>query len=289
MDQGRIIDLRSDQLTLCLVVPVFNEEDRVAESLDQLYEFISARAPGSRLLFVDDGSSDRTVEVVTSAIERWGSDVVAILCCPHAGKGAAVRSGLREAGTDLAAFCDIDLSTPLDQLNRIIAEAAAGNCLAIGSRAAPGARIAQHEERRREIAGKAFNRLVRAWLCPGVADTQCGAKAAPTEVWRCVLPFSREDGFAWDVEVIATALRLAIPVREVGIEWNHDERTRVRVWQDGVSMVLAVPRIGLNVWRATRKALPLMDMTNHPSDSRGGANPYPKRPDSMICQPDEPR
>jgi dolichyl-phosphate beta-glucosyltransferase len=244
----------TDHLTLSLVVPLFNEEERVGESLPSLIDYIAGRQSGSRLLFVDDGSTDRTVEVVTAGIQRAGH-AAEILCSGHAGKGAAVRSGLRKARTDLAAFCDVDLATPLDQLDRVIDAAAAGSCLAIGSRAAQEATIQHHEARRREVAGKAFNLLVRTSLCRGVSDTQCGAKAAPTSVWQAILPNSREDGFAWDVETIALALRLGIPVRELGVHWTHDERTRVRVLQDGLSMVLAVPRIMLSVQRArTRPA-----------------------------------
>ena len=235
--------------TLCLVIPMFNEEERVGESLDPLLDFVSDRPAGSSLIFVDDGSTDRTVEVVTAGIKRHGTDSAIVLPRPHAGKGAAVRAGLQAAQTVVAAFCDVDLATPLVELSRVIEIAESGSCLAIGSRAVPNALVQQHEKRRREIAGKAFNRLVRTRLCGGVADTQCGAKAAPTWVWQTILPFSREVGFAWDVEVIAAARRLRIPVREIGVEWNHDDRTRVRVLRDGMLMVLAVPRIYRNVRR----------------------------------------
>jgi dolichyl-phosphate beta-glucosyltransferase len=200
---------------------------------------------------VDDGSSDGTVGVVSEGIARLGAGGVAdVLQCPHAGKGGAIRSGLQTADTDLAAFCDVDLATPLDELARLVDVAADSHCLAIGSRAAEGASIDQHEERRREIAGKAYNLLVRTWLCPGVSDTQCGSKAAPVTVWRSLLKYSQEDGFAWDVEVIALAKRLGVPVNEVGIRWNHDSRTRVRVLSDGRSMVTAVPRIAKRVRQA---------------------------------------
>ena len=235
--------------TLCLVVPMFNEEERVGESLEPLLDFVSSRPAPCDLIFVDDGSTDQTIDVVRAGIKRHGTDNATLLRRPHAGKGAAIRAGLLAAKAEMAAFCDVDLATPLAELDRIIDVATSDSCLAIGSRAAPDATIRQHETRRREVAGKAFNRLVRTGLCGGVADTQCGAKAAPSWVWQAILPFSREDGFAWDVEVIASARRLRIPVREVGVEWNHDERTRVRVFRDGMLMVLAVPRIGLNVRR----------------------------------------
>ena len=244
--------LKSKNVSLLLVIPMYNEDERVNESFDRLIDYIKGRASGSHLLFVDDGSTDRTVEVVARAIESRGRGFAAVLCGPHAGKGAAIRAGLARADTDLAAFCDVDLATPLDQLDLIVDEAFMGSCLAIGSRAMRDSSIHEHESLRRELAGKAFNHLVRSWLCQGISDTQCGAKAAPTTVWQAVLPHSFELGFAWDVEAIALAFRLGIPVRELGIHWTHDERTRVRVLRDGLSMVLAVPRITLSVWRVPR-------------------------------------
>jgi dolichyl-phosphate beta-glucosyltransferase len=243
---GQMTSWVRNGLTMCLVVPVFNEEVRVGESFEQLSSFIEAAPTGSVLVFVDDGSTDRTTEVVEGCMARHQGTNITLLRRPHAGKGGAVRAGLQLANTDLAGFCDVDLATPLDQLDLVVDAAAADHCLAIGSRAVVDAEIGRHERRRRELAGKAFNRLVRL-ICGKVADTQCGAKAAPTEIWRAILPYSREDRFAWDVETIALARRLSVPVQELGVRWSHDERTRVKVVRDGLAMVWAVPRIALRV------------------------------------------
>jgi dolichyl-phosphate beta-glucosyltransferase len=234
---------------------MFNEEVRVSESLDPLIEFISRQPAGSQLIFVDDGSSDRTVEVVRSRTQDLDPAMVTVLCREHAGKGASVRAGLLHATTTMAAFCDVDLATPLHEVERLVSIAHVGSSLAVGSRAAADADVRDHESLRREIAGKAFNLLVRSYLCGGVVDTQCGAKAAPTEAWQAILGSSREDGFAWDVEIIALALRMNIPVVEVGVEWHHDERTRVRVLHDGLAMVFSVPRIALHVRHAKKSGL----------------------------------
>jgi SAM-dependent methyltransferase len=103
----------------------------------------------------------------------------------------------------------------------------------------------------REFLGRAYNRAVQVTLVPGILDTQCGAKAARTELWHRVLPHCRELGFAWDVEIIAVAQQLQIPVLEIAIDWHHDDRSRVHVLRDGMRMVGALPRIGANV-RAAR-------------------------------------
>jgi len=95
--------------------------------------------------------------------------------------------------------------------------------------------------------------VVQLVLVPGVVDTQCGAKVAPTALWRRILPLCREEGFAWDVEMIAIARSLGIPVQEIGVEWHHDPGSRVRVARDGVAMLAALPRIHRNVNRASRQ------------------------------------
>jgi dolichyl-phosphate beta-glucosyltransferase len=231
---------------LSLVVPLFNEESRLIESGEALGDFLGRFAPPSELILVDDGSADRTAEVAEGVAFRLPV-TARVLRCPHRGKGAAVRAGLLAARAPVAAFCDIDLATPLDELERIIAVATSGPVLAIGSRDVVATRLVQPEGELRELMGKMFNRLLRLTLTPGIFDTQCGAKAATTAVWHEILPFCREDGFAWDAEAIAVARRLGVAVWEVGIEWRHDPRTRVRPIRDGAAMVRAVPRIARGV------------------------------------------
>jgi len=233
---------------LSLVVPLFNEEVRVAESGGALVKFISQCGPGSELLFVDDGSTDRTTEVVEALVTRF-PDVVRLLRRPHRGKGAAVRAGLAEAQADYAGFTDIDLSTPVDQLEVVLKAATMASALAVGSRDVPTSLLVRPQRWSRELLGKGYNRLVQLAVVPGVADTQCGAKLAETAIWKAILPWCEEERFAWDVEALAVARRLDIPVREVAIEWQNDERTRVRVGRDGVDMVAALPRI----WRRSRQ------------------------------------
>lgn len=259
---------RSPSVTL--VVPMYNEEERGAEAIDPLLDFIGAYPSGSRLLLVDDGSDDRTVEVVRARIAARGAGhLAAVLEEPHAGKGAALSAGLDAAEADVAAFCDVDLATPLPELARLIDAAAAGGCLAIGSRATAEAKLEVRESRARELAGRAFNGAVR-WLCPGIADTQCGAKAAPTWLWRRLLPHLHQVGFAWDVEVVALALRIGEEVQELGVEWHHDERTKVKVLRDGARMVRALPTIALDVRRAAalETAEPIIDIRPAPVPGR---------------------
>ena len=201
-------------------------------------------------MVVDDGSRDGTVDVVTGALDARPDVSARLLRRPHMGKGAAVAAGLGVLQTPIAAFCDLDLSTPLDQLDHVIDTAVNLGGLAIASRDLTGSRLTRPENPMREALGKLYNRVLQATAVPGVVDTQCGAKAAPTEVWRELLRHSGQHGFAWDAEVVAVALALGIGVHEVAVEWRHDDRSKVRVGRDGFAMVRAIPEIVVSVRRA---------------------------------------
>ncbi|HYL50711.1 MAG TPA: methyltransferase domain-containing protein, partial [Acidimicrobiia bacterium] len=146
-----------------------------------------------------------------------------------------------------AAFCDLDLSTPIHDLARVIDAARRAPVVAIGSRDVAASTITRHEGIAREFLGRAYNRAVQVAVTPGILDTQCGAKAARTELWHRVLRRCNEQGFAWDVEVVAMSQQLGIAVQEVPIEWHHDQGSRVHVLRDGIAMLRALPRIRANI------------------------------------------
>ena len=230
---------------LTLVVPIYNESGRFSGVAAELADFVAQR--GGRLVFVDDGSTDNTAEIVERFIAGRPGGSVELIRCAHRGKGAAIEAGLATARAGIAAFCDVDLATPLPELALIIDAAAKAPVLAIGSRGTAASRLTRRQTRAREYLGRAYNRVVQLAVVPGIADTQCGAKAARAETWLSIIGCCRETGFAWDVEVIAVARALGVPVQEIGIEWHHQDGSRVRPLTDGVQMLRAVPSIRLNV------------------------------------------
>ncbi|HEX5614454.1 MAG TPA: bifunctional glycosyltransferase/class I SAM-dependent methyltransferase [Acidimicrobiia bacterium] len=235
---------------LGLVVPVFDEAERLADYGKPLVDFIARQPPGSELVFVDDGSTDGTLLRLDELVAAAPSAPVRVLRRPHLGKGATVAAGLHTLTTPLVGFCDVDLSTPLEELERIVSAAARAHALAIGSRDLTTSHLVRPEGPIREALGRGYNRLLQATVTPGVVDTQCGAKVAPRDVWARLLPHCREVGFAWDAELIAVAQALGVAVVEVPIDWRHDERSKINVGRDGIAMVLATPRI----WRRARRA-----------------------------------
>lgn len=228
---------------ISLVVPLYNEQERFVDSADALAEFVDRHGPGGELILVDDGSVDKTLALAEDFAASQRGIRCRVLSRPHRGKGAAVQAGIEAAECEYVAFCDVDLSTPLDDLERIVVAATLSDVLVLGSRDVLGSQLIRRESWLRELLGKLFNRAVQFAVLPGISDTQCGSKAASRRVWTRVLPHCREEGFAWDVEVAALARRLGIPVQEVAISWRHDERSRVRVGRDGAAMLLALASI----------------------------------------------
>ncbi|MBV8951132.1 MAG: glycosyltransferase, partial [Actinobacteria bacterium] len=176
-------DLTANNAVVTLVVPMRNERHRFGGSVEPLIRFIRAQPPGSQLVYVDDGSDDGTPRLVADFVRCHPSDPVRLIERLPAGKGAAVQAGLATATAGVAAFCDIDLATPLEDLRRIIEAASRAPVLAIGSRDLATSSIVRHESGVRETLGKVYNRAVQLTVAPGIVDTQCGAKAARAEVW----------------------------------------------------------------------------------------------------------
>lgn len=253
-----------------LVVPLYDEADRLPEFGPLLVDFAAGQPPGSELVFVDDGSTDATAELVDELVAANPGRPVRLLRRAHEGKGAAVAAGLRASTAEVRGFCDLDLATPLDQLEHVLRAAQRVPALAVGSRDLAASRLLRAEGPIREALGRSYNRLLQLTITPGVVDTQCGAKVATAPVWEAVLPHCREAGYAWDAEVIAIAGALGIGVQEIPIDWRHDERSKVHVGRDGLAMVWAIPRI----WRRARLAAGAADRARtgaHPPSPAAGA------------------
>ena len=228
---------------LSIVVPAFNEEGRIGPSLARLLEYGRSRLAAFEILVVDDGSSDRTREVVAEMAK--GEPAVKLLAQPHnLGKGAAVRRGMLEAKLPVVLFTDADLSTPIEDVEKLF-EAVDRVPVAIGSRAIEGSRIEIHQPFYRELMGRSFNLLVQAAAIPGIHDSQCGFKLFRTETARQLFGLARLDGFAFDVEILYLCRKLGVEVVEVPVRWRNDTASKVHPVRDTLRMArdLAVIRM----------------------------------------------
>jgi len=225
---------------LSVVVPCYNEEARLPVSLARVASFLEEHGGSFELILVDDGSDDRTLEIIREAERRL--PYVRVLSLPHRGKGAALAQGVRRSRGRLVLLSDADFSTPIEELTRLEEAIAEGADVAIGSRAAPGAREVDQPLHRR-LMGKTFNLLVQALLLPGIWDTQCGFKLFRGPVARQLFDQLHTTGFAFDVEVLYLARRSGHRVREVPVRWINSPSSRVSPLRDARNMALDLLRI----------------------------------------------
>ena len=236
------------------VIPAYNEAERIGHTLRATLEYLAKVSPESELIVVNDGSTDTTSAVAREVLAATPIATHLLENLPNRGKGAAVRKGLLAAQRPIAVFFDADLSTPIDEIPKIVEPVANGQIdIALGSRALDRRLIGDHQPWRREQAGRVFNLLVRIATGLPFWDTQCGFKAFRMDVCRPVIEAARVDGFGFDVELLYLASRANLRMCEVPVHWNHHEGSKVRFVHDSVRMLREVFGLRWNASAAARK------------------------------------
>ena len=232
-------------MSLTIVLPAYNEAERIGPALDELFGYLRRRdvhardgAPGAaalperiEILVVDDGSTDDTVSIVEARPEAAGSiDGVHLHVrrVPHGGKGAAVRAGMLAATGDLVVFADADMATPPDQIPLLV-EALTDHDVALGSRIQPdGSDMRATQPGYRRLLGKLFHLLASIWVVGPVQDTQCGFKGFRREAAQDLFSRQRVTSIVFDVEIIYLARRRGYRFAIVPVRWYDKRGSRMR-------------------------------------------------------------
>ena len=200
---------------ITIVVPAYNEAQRIGPSLDKILAFLPAHFASSEILLVDDGSTDGTGDLVQT---RFGDRVRVIRQPRRRGKGAAVRAGILAARKPWVLFVDADLSIPIEEALSLCAHTDRAP-IVIGSKRAPGSEIEYPLTRR--LLGGIGQSMISLLVVGGFHDTQCGIKLYRADVARELFSLSRIDGFGFDFEILFLARRLGRDVFEVPIHCQH--------------------------------------------------------------------
>ena len=223
---------------LSIIIPAYNEESRLPRALTRIRDyFASKNIPSDQLeiLVVDDGSRDGTAQVA----EKWAKEMPSVRLISNGdnrGKGFSVRHGMLEARGRIALFTDADLSSPIEECEKLLAAIDAGNEVAMGSRALDRSLITTHQSRLRELAGMIFNTFVQLSMGLSFRDTQCGFKAFVREPSRIVFEQQRIERFGFDPEILFLAKRHGLRTAEVGVRWGHDPATKVHMHRHSLMM-----------------------------------------------------
>jgi len=229
---------------LSVVIPCYNEEQRLPRTIEQVERFLDERKADYELILVDDGSADGTRQVMDAAAERRAS--VRIEALPHnRGKGRALAVGVEAARGDEILVTDADLSTPIEELDKLQAALNGGAGVAIASRGLRASRVEVSQPIYRVLMGKGFNLIVQAVLLPGIWDTQCGFKLFRGDVAHRVFTHLTTDGFGYDPEVLYRARKQGVKIAEVPVVWRNSAPTKVSPIKSSLDMLKHVVRLRL--------------------------------------------
>jgi dolichyl-phosphate beta-glucosyltransferase len=228
-----------------IIIPAYNESARVGATLEKVLAHVTQRGWDAEVIAVDDGSRDNTVEVISSYAEK--SPRLRLLQNPgNRGKGYSVRNGMLHARGQLLLFSDADLSSPIEEADKLFAAIAGGADIAIGSRWIRRDLQTQRQPFHRQIFGRIFNLLLRITLGLRFKDTQCGFKAFTSRAATTIFPLQNIERWGFDPELLYLARKFGFRVAEVPVEWAHSEGTRISPLRDGSRMFAEMLKIRWN-------------------------------------------
>ena len=229
-------------MLVSIVIPAFNEEAVIGPHLDAILRHCGPKSWDFEVIVVDDGSSDRTPQIVEGVAAEH--DNARLIRLPrNRGKGYAVRTGLADGKGDVRGFTDADASTPISELDRVLPVIENGASAVIGSRAKPSEDTLVVAKWHRKFIGRVFNGLLRMLLNlkdadgRGLADTQCGFKWFSSEVCDAILPVASLDGFAFDVELLHLVNAFGFRVVELPVNWADHGKSSVNLLMDPPKML----------------------------------------------------
>jgi dolichyl-phosphate beta-glucosyltransferase len=228
----------SQESFLSIVIPVYNEERRIGEGLRRVSAFLSLKNFPAEVIVSDDGSTDKTSEVVQAFIASHPNVPIRLLKAPrNRGKGAVVRDGMTQARGRYLLLTDADMSSPIKEVDKLIQALEKGADIAVGSRAlrSPGCDVKQ--SKLRHTTGRIFSFLTRVLVLDGILDTQCGFKLFRADTTRELFKEQTIERFSFDIELLYLAARKGLRIKEVPVMWKEEPGTRVHFIKDPLNMV----------------------------------------------------
>ena len=231
---------------LSIIIPAHNEESRLPRTLGQVFAFLKKQSYSAEVIIVENGSSDRTLELAREFATRHSN--MAVIHEEQRGKGNAVRRGMLEARGEYHFICDADLSMPIDEVQKFLPPVVNDFDLAIASREAPGS-TRYNEPSYRHWGGRAINFAIRLMILPGLNDTQCGFKCFRADVTESLFRQQTLMGWSFDIEILYLARRKHLRIKEIPIQWYFDADSKVNAIRDALRMLGDIFRIHINAWR----------------------------------------
>jgi dolichyl-phosphate beta-glucosyltransferase len=227
-----------------VVIPAYNEADRILPTIRKIDEYCKDRFTRLEIIVVDDGSLDGTRSIVSDEGEKTAS-----LRCEgydeNRGKGYAIRLGVGVSSGDIVLVSDADLSTPIEEVEKLLVPYDGGYDVVIGSRGLEESDIVMRQPWWRELMGRTFNACVRSLLSVDFRDTQCGFKLFRGDCGREIFGRATVDRFAYDVEILSLARKAGLAIKEVPIRWVNSPASKVNPVRDSLQMLKDIVKLRL--------------------------------------------
>ncbi len=241
---------------LSIVIPAYNEAFRIGRTLGRISDYMKERDSLYEVIVVDDGSNDHTIRVVGEFMEK--NPAISLLQNGvNRGKGYSVRRGVLYSRGRFILMSDADLSTPIEEIEKLYKELDEGYDISIGSRALSDSVILKRQPWYRQLMGKTFNKFVQGIAIKGIRDTQCGFKLFKGDAARVVFSRQRIDRFAFDVEALYLAKRMGFSISEVPVVWKNSPDSKVSIFRDSLQMLKDIAKIRYYHYRPERVRNPL--------------------------------
>ncbi len=246
-DRIRVVQhLEHYPLTLSIIIPAYNEEKRIVKTLQTVSAFCQLQAKTYEILVVDDGSKDKTVQVVTELKEKI-PHLKLVHYATNQGKGFAVKQGVEQALGEYILFTDADNSTPIEEWRKVF-PLLKKHEVVIGSRYIKGSDIKIEQPKYRIVLGRLGNLMIQTFLLDGIKDTQCGFKAFQHGAAKEIFSRMKVKRFGFDMEILVIARLLKYDIKEVAVSWYNAPDSRVRPIKDGLRTLRELIFIKLNLW-----------------------------------------
>jgi dolichyl-phosphate beta-glucosyltransferase len=231
-----------NDMTYSIVIPAYNESERLGATLEKVLAYVREQGWDAEVIVVNDGSRDNTAEIVRVFAAK--NPIVRLVENPgNRGKGYSVRNGILNSRGDIVIFSDADLSSPIEEMPKLLEALAGGADIAIGSRWLKAELQTHRQSLHRQFFGRVFNGLNRVVLGLKFKDTQCGFKAFTRRAAQTILPLQRIERWGFDPEILFLAHKFGFRVEEVPVRWGHSGGTRINPVMDGARMFQEMLRI----------------------------------------------
>ncbi len=232
-------------MKLSVVIPAYNEEKRIAHTLQNINQYLQKQSYQYEILVLVDGAKDNTAQVVRD-LESSMPNAKLIDNKDNKGKGGVVKQGMLAATGDVRVFMDADNSTTIDHIEKFLPFFEQGYGIVVGSRRIAGSDIAVHQPFFRDFLGGVFRFIVHTIVPLGVTDSQCGFKAFSAHATEIIFPQQTIMRWAFDVEILALARKYNMKIKEVPVRWINDQASTVKV-SGMIHMLIEIMQVRWNL------------------------------------------